>query len=89
MTPVEASRQLLDYLARALVSEPERVRVAERTGADGEVIFTVAVGEGDAGKLIGRAGGTIRALRKVVAAAARARSNGPVQRVRVEIETGP
>lgn len=87
--PVAAARQLLEFLARALVSEPDRVEVKERSGPDGEVVFRLAVAERDVGKVIGRAGCTIRAVRKVVSAAARAQASGSHQRVRVEVETGP
>lgn len=86
---VGAARGLLEYLARALVSDPERVEVAQRSGDRGEVVLELSVSEEDFGKVIGKGGCTARALRKVVGAAARARSDEVVQRVRVEVVTLP
>jgi uncharacterized protein len=58
-------RELLVYLARALVDEPERVEVE-----DGTLVLELSVAEDDYGKVIGRGGRTAQALRTVVKAAA-------------------
>jgi uncharacterized protein len=71
-------RDAVAYLARALVDEPERVSVAELRTSRG-VTYEVRAAEGDVGKLIGRGGRTVKALRKVVKALA------PAGR-RVEVE---
>ena len=63
-------RELLEYLARALVDEPERVRVEEFEEDDGTLVLELSVGEDDYGQVIGRGGRTAQALRTVVKAAA-------------------
>ncbi|HEY8626778.1 MAG TPA: KH domain-containing protein [Gaiellaceae bacterium] len=61
--------ELLEYLARQLVDEPDAVRVEEID--DGEdLVLRLHVAEGDVGKVIGRQGRIARALRTVVRAAA-------------------
>jgi predicted RNA-binding protein YlqC (UPF0109 family) len=72
-------REVVAYLARALVDEPERVTVAELEGARG-VVYEVRAAPADVGKLIGRGGRTVRALRRVV------RSVGQREGRRVELE---
>jgi len=57
------------YLARALVDEPDRVTVEELRGARG-LTYEVRAAPDDVGKLIGRGGRTVKALRKVVKAVA-------------------
>ena len=71
-------RDVVSYLARALVDEPDRVTVEELRGARG-VTYEVRAAPDDVGKLIGRGGRTVKALRKVVKAVA------PAGR-RVEVE---
>ena len=63
-------RDLLEYLAQALVDEPEKVRVEEVEEEDGTLVLELSVGDGDYGKVIGRGGRTDQALRTVVKAAA-------------------
>ena len=63
-------RDLLEYLAQALVDEPEKVRVEEVEEEDGTLVLELSVGDGDYGKVIGREGRTAQALRTVVKAAA-------------------
>jgi uncharacterized protein len=62
--------QLLAYLARALVDEPDKVNVERFEEDDGTVVLELAVAEDDYGKIIGRGGRTANALRTVVKAAA-------------------
>jgi hypothetical protein len=63
-------RDLLEYLARALVDEPESVSVEQFEEDDGTVVLELAVAEDDYGKIIGRGGRTANALRTVLKAAA-------------------
>ncbi|MDQ3849322.1 MAG: KH domain-containing protein [Actinomycetota bacterium] len=63
-------KELLEYLARALVDDPEAVSVEEFEEDDGTVVLELAVGDDDYGKVIGRGGRTAHALRTVVKAAA-------------------
>jgi predicted RNA-binding protein YlqC (UPF0109 family) len=61
--------ELLEYLARQLVDEPDAVRV-EEIDDDEDLVLRLHVAEGDVGKVIGRQGRIARALRTVVRAAA-------------------
>jgi uncharacterized protein len=61
---------LLEYLARALVDEPDKVEVEGFDEADGTIVLELHVAEGDAGKVIGRGGRTVSALRTVMKAVA-------------------
>ncbi len=63
-------RELLEYLARALVDEPDKVKVAQVDEDDGTVVLELSVADDDYGKVIGRGGRTAQALRAVVKAAA-------------------
>ena len=72
--------ELLEYLARQLVDEPDAVRV-EQVDDDEELVLRLHVADDDRGKVIGRQGRIARSLRTVVrASAARER-----RRVRLEI----
>jgi predicted RNA-binding protein YlqC (UPF0109 family) len=63
-------RELLEYLARALVDDPEAVSVEEFEEDDGTIVLELEVGDDDYGKVIGRGGRTANALRTMVRAAA-------------------
>jgi predicted RNA-binding protein YlqC (UPF0109 family) len=62
-------RELLEFLARELVDDPDAVEVTESSDDRG-MLLTLRVAPDDMGKVIGRAGRTARALRTVVRAAA-------------------
>jgi predicted RNA-binding protein YlqC (UPF0109 family) len=63
-------RDLLLYLASALVERPEEVQVEEFEEDDGTLVLELSVADDDYGKVIGRGGRTAQALRTVVKAAA-------------------
>jgi predicted RNA-binding protein YlqC (UPF0109 family) len=63
-------QELLEYLARALVDDPDAVRVESFDEDDGSVVLELSVGDDDYGKVIGRGGRTANALRTVLKAAA-------------------
>ena len=60
-------RELLDYLARRLVDEPDAVRV-EEVEEDNVLVLRLHVAPDDVGKVIGRQGRIARALRTLVRA---------------------
>jgi uncharacterized protein len=68
--------ELVEYLARRLVDEPDAVRV-EEVEQDGDTVLRLHVAKDDVGKVIGRQGRIARALRTVVRASA-ARNRGRV-----------
>ena len=61
--------ELLEYLARQLVDEPDSVRVEELDEPDA-LVLRLYVAEDDVGKVIGRQGRIARALRTIVRAGA-------------------
>jgi predicted RNA-binding protein YlqC (UPF0109 family) len=65
---VERLENLLRVLARSLVEEPDMVEVTG-TETDTRVDLELRVAQEDMGKIIGRGGRTIRAIRTVVKAA--------------------
>jgi uncharacterized protein len=71
--------ELLEYLARRLVDEPEAVRV-DRVDEDDTVILRLHVAQDDLGKVIGRQGRIARALRTIV------RAGSARERRRVQLE---
>ena len=60
-------RDLLDYLARRMVDEPDAVRV-EEIEEDDVLVLRLHVAPDDVGKVIGRQGRIARALRTLVRA---------------------
>ena len=63
-------RDLLVYLAKALVDQPEKVEVEQFEEDDGTLVLELSVAPDDYGQVIGRGGRTAQALRTVVKAAA-------------------
>ena len=61
--------EIVEYLARRLVDEPDAVRV-EETEREGATVLQLHVAKDDVGKVIGRQGRIARALRTVVRASA-------------------
>lgn len=62
-------KDILEYLAKSLVRQPEEVRV-EVSEDDDNVNLMLHVAEDDLGKVIGRQGRIARAIRTVMKAAA-------------------
>jgi predicted RNA-binding protein YlqC (UPF0109 family) len=62
-------RELVEFLARALVEEPDAVEV-EELEENGDIVLEVTVADDDLGRVIGRGGRVANALRTVAKAAA-------------------
>lgn len=58
-------KKTLEYIIKSLVEKPESVFVKE-TKEDGKYTLTLKVDDKDIGKVIGKDGKTIRALRTIV-----------------------
>lgn len=65
--PMDELGELIDYIARALVDDPEDVTVDVVDG-DRAVILELTVAPSDLGKVIGKDGRTARAMRTLLAA---------------------
>jgi uncharacterized protein len=61
-------KELIEYIAKALVDYPDEVSVAE-SGADQAVVLELKVAKTDLGKVIGRQGRTAKAMRTILSAA--------------------
>jgi predicted RNA-binding protein YlqC (UPF0109 family) len=73
-------KELLSYVAGALVDQPEAIQIVE-TVEDDMVVLALRVAKEDLGKVIGKQGRTARAIRSLLTAAA-AKEN---KRARLEI----
>ena len=62
--------ELLAYLVRGLVDEPDEVSIEQFEEDDGTIVLELCVAQEDYGKVIGRGGRTAQALRTVIRAAA-------------------
>jgi predicted RNA-binding protein YlqC (UPF0109 family) len=72
-------KELVEYVARGLVEQPDKVTVTEIDQGN-LIIYELEVAPDDMGKIIGRQGRVINALRSIVKAAAVRRG------VRVNVE---
>jgi predicted RNA-binding protein YlqC (UPF0109 family) len=61
-------RDLVEFLAKSLVDNPDEVRIRTRE-RDQETVIELSVAQADLGKVIGRQGRTARAIRTLIAAA--------------------
>ena len=61
--------ELLEFLVKALVEDPEAV-VVEELEEDGDLIYEITVADGDLGRVIGKGGRVANAIRTIAKAAA-------------------
>ena len=62
-------KELVEYIARAIVDNPDEVKITEVPDEDG-VIFKLEVALEDKGKVIGKQGQTARSIRTLLRIAA-------------------
>jgi predicted RNA-binding protein YlqC (UPF0109 family) len=60
-------KELVEYIAKALVDKPDEVEVSEVEG-DQTTIIELKVAKDDLGKVIGKQGKTARAIRTILSA---------------------
>jgi hypothetical protein len=72
-------KTLVEYIVKALVDDPDQIVIAERIGRN-TTIIELSVAKEDIGKVIGKEGRTINAIRTIVNAA------GASQKKRVVLE---
>ena len=60
--------ELIEFIIRALVDKSDEVEVTAVTG-EKTTVYELRVGDGDLGKIIGKHGRTIRAIRTLLSAA--------------------
>ena len=62
-------KELVQYLARSIVNQPDEVEVTE-TQNDDAAVFELKVAKEDLGRIIGKQGRTAKSLRTILTAAA-------------------
>ena len=62
-----STKELIEYIAKALVDNPDQVKVSEIEGEKTSVI-ELNVSKDDLGKVIGKQGKTARAMRTILSA---------------------
>ena len=65
MTAMERDEQFLEFVVKALVDNPDDVKIT-RTVDEMGVLLTLSVNKDDMGKVIGRSGATAKAIRTVL-----------------------
>jgi uncharacterized protein len=61
-------KELIEFLARALVDNPDQVEVSEISGEQ-TIVLELRVAKEDLGKVIGKQGRTVKAMRAILSAA--------------------
>lgn len=64
----QSLKELVEYMAKYLVDEPDSVEVNEVVG-DKTIVIELKVAKGDLGKVIGKQGQTARSMRTILKAA--------------------
>ena len=63
-------KELVEYIARSIVAEPDEVRVSEDIDEDGRISIRLEVAPDDKGKVIGRQGRVAQSMRVLIRVAA-------------------
>ena len=61
-------KEFIEFIAKQLVDNPDKVSVAEITPDEHTIELTLKVDESDIGKVIGKHGNTVNAMRALLAA---------------------
>lgn len=61
--------ELVELIVKRLVTQPEEVTISEDKNENGAVTVTIKVAQDDIGRIIGKKGSTINAIRHVTKAA--------------------
>ena len=56
-------KELIEYVAKSLASNPDQVKVTEVDDEDGQVVLKLEVADEDKGKIIGKQGRVAQAMR--------------------------
>jgi len=63
-------KELIEFIARSLVENPDAVTVSETEEADGSILVQLAAAQEDMGRIIGKQGRTAKAMRTLLNAKA-------------------
>ena len=73
-------KELVEYIAKSIVNEPDEVKVEEETNEEG-IILKLQVADDDKGRIIGKQGQIAQAMRTLL----RVKAAKAATRVRLEI----
>lgn len=59
-------KELLEYLVKNLVTNPDKVVVSEEQKEDSKLVLHLSVDSSDMGRIIGKEGRIIRAIREII-----------------------
>lgn len=76
-------KDLVTYIAKSITLEPEKIEVQSELSEDGTNIITITAPQSQVGRIIGKMGKTINALRTII------KSSFPNERFRLEIDEVP
>lgn len=65
--PQVSAKAMVEHIARALVDAPQSV-IVDQFNDRGEIVLELEVAQGDVGKVIGRQGSVVKAMRNLVRA---------------------
>ena len=77
----DSMKELIEYIAKAIVDEPNEVKVEEETDEEGLIKLTLQVADDDKGRVIGKQGRIAEAMRALL----RVKAAKAATRVRLEI----
>ena len=63
-------KELVEFIARSLVNDPDAVEVTEETDAENGIVLKLKVADEDKGRIIGKQGRTAKAMRTLLNAKA-------------------
>lgn len=63
-------KELIEFIAKSLVENPDEVVISEEEGEDGTILVKLAAAQEDMGRIIGKQGRTAKAMRTLLNAKA-------------------
>ena len=63
-------KELIEFIAKSLVENPDAVTISEEEGEDGTILIKLAAAQEDMGRIIGKQGRTAKAMRTLLNAKA-------------------
>jgi len=63
-------KELIEFIAKSLVENPEAVTISEEVVEDGSILVKLAAAQEDMGRIIGKQGRTAKAMRTLLNAKA-------------------
>ena len=63
-------KELIEFIAKSLVENPDQVTISEEEDEDGSILVKLAAAQEDMGRIIGKQGRTAKAMRTLLNAKA-------------------